>query len=177
MRTHGAARRRPLAAFQDEDRHTLVPWDGAPYDTGNWPTARAHRGHHGQCGQALSSAPSTLYPAGQEVQVRPGTSWCAPSTSASRSGPTSVSPGEAAPPAPRAPPPADDLFKGMAQGRVGISLDHTFRSFLAPGLPIQDDLGRHRLNAQQSADLCEPILNRHRVSSLVITGNRRWTIG
>ena len=60
---------------------------------------------------------------------------------------------------------------------MGISLDHTFRSFPAPGLLIRDDLGLHRLNAQQSADPCEPILNRHRVSSLVITGNRRWTIG
>ena len=36
---------------------------------------------------------------------------------------------------------------------------------------ILDDLGLHRLTAQQSADLYELILNRHRSSSFVITNN------
>ena len=35
-----------------------------------------------------------------------------------------------------------------------------------------DDLGLHRLTSQQSADLYELILNRHRASSFVITSNR-----
>ena len=35
-----------------------------------------------------------------------------------------------------------------------------------------DDLGLHRLTAQQSIDLYELILNRHRVSSFIITSNR-----
>ena len=35
-----------------------------------------------------------------------------------------------------------------------------------------DDLGLHRLTGQQSADLYELIISQHRVSSLVITGNR-----
>ena len=35
-----------------------------------------------------------------------------------------------------------------------------------------DDLGLHRLTTQQSADLYELILNRHRASSFVITSNR-----
>ena len=37
---------------------------------------------------------------------------------------------------------------------------------------ILDDLGLHRLTPQQSADLYELILNRHRASSFVITSNR-----
>ncbi len=67
---------------------------------------------------------------------------------------------------------ADDFFKAMAQARVDNSLDRTFRSFLSPDLLILDDLGLHRLTPQQSADLYELILNRHRSSSFVITGNR-----
>ena len=67
---------------------------------------------------------------------------------------------------------ADDFFKAMAQARVDNSLDRAFRSFLTPDLLILDDLGLHRLTAQQSADLYELILNRHRASSFVITSNR-----
>ena len=67
---------------------------------------------------------------------------------------------------------ADDFFKAMAQARVDNSLDWAFRSFLTPDLLILDDLGLHRLTAQQSADLYELILNRHRASSFVITSNR-----
>ncbi len=59
-----------------------------------------------------------------------------------------------------------------AQARVDNSVDRTFRSFLTPDLLILDDLGLHRLTAQQSADLYELILNRHRASSFVITSNR-----
>ena len=67
---------------------------------------------------------------------------------------------------------ADDYFRTMNQARVDNSLDRTFRSFLTPDLLILDDLGLHRLTAQQSADLYELILNRHRASSFVITSNR-----
>ena len=67
---------------------------------------------------------------------------------------------------------ADDYFRTMTQARVDNSLERTFRSFLTPDLLILDDLGLHRLTAQQSADLYELILHRHRVSSLVITSNR-----
>ena len=51
-------------------------------------------------------------------------------------------------------------------------MDRTFRSFLSPDLLILDDLGLHGLTAQQSADLYELILNRHRASSFIITSNR-----
>ena len=67
---------------------------------------------------------------------------------------------------------ADDFFRAMTQGRVDNSVDRTFRSFLSPDLLILDDLGLHRLSAQQSADLYELIIGRHRVSSFIITSNR-----
>ena len=67
---------------------------------------------------------------------------------------------------------ADDFFRAMGQARVDNSVDRAFRSFLAPDLLILDDLGLHRLTAQQSADLYELIINRHRASSFIITSNR-----
>ena len=67
---------------------------------------------------------------------------------------------------------SDDFFRAMAQAQADNSLERTFRSFLTPDLLILDDLGLHRLTAQQSADLYELILNRHRGSSFVITSNR-----
>ena len=66
----------------------------------------------------------------------------------------------------------DDFFRSMAQARVGNSVERTFRSFLSPDLLIVEDLGLHRLTGQQSADLYELTINRHRVSSFVITSNR-----
>ena len=67
---------------------------------------------------------------------------------------------------------ADGFFRAMTQARVDNSVDRAFRSFLTPDLLILDDLGLHGLTAQQSADLYELILNRHRASSFVITSNR-----
>ena len=67
---------------------------------------------------------------------------------------------------------ADHFFRAMSQARVDNSVDRTFRSFLTPDLLIIDDLGLHGLTVQQSADLYELILNRHRASSFVITSNR-----
>ena len=67
---------------------------------------------------------------------------------------------------------ADDYFRAMGQARVDNSVDRAFRSFLSPDLLILDDLGLHRLTAQQSADLYQLIISRHRVSSFVVTSNR-----
>ena len=67
---------------------------------------------------------------------------------------------------------ADDFFRAMAQARVDHSTDKTFRSFLSPDLLILDDLGLHRLTQQQSIDLYELVIGRHRRSSFVITSNR-----
>jgi len=66
----------------------------------------------------------------------------------------------------------DDYLRDMAQARVDRSEEKTFRSFLAPDLLIIDDLGLHRLTGQQSTDLYELIIGRHRRSSLIITSNR-----
>ena len=43
---------------------------------------------------------------------------------------------------------------------------------LSPDLLILDDLGLYRLTAQQSADLYELIIGRHRASSVVVISNR-----
>ena len=67
---------------------------------------------------------------------------------------------------------ADQYFRELAQARVDHSTEKTFRAFLAPDLLILDDLGLHRLSAQQSIDLYELIIGRHRSSSFVITSNR-----
>ena len=39
--------------FQDEERDTLLPWDGEPYEIADWRTAKVHPDHHIQCQQAL----------------------------------------------------------------------------------------------------------------------------
>lgn len=67
---------------------------------------------------------------------------------------------------------ADKLFVTLAQARVDHTLEKTFRSLLAPDLLILDDLGLHRLTAQQSSDLYEVIISRHRRASFVVTSNR-----
>ena len=67
---------------------------------------------------------------------------------------------------------ADQYFREMAQARADHSSEKTFRGLLAPDLLILDDLGRHRFSAQQSVDLYELLIGRHRSSSFVITSNR-----
>ena len=67
---------------------------------------------------------------------------------------------------------ADAFFRTLAQARIDHTLEKTFRSFLAPDLLILDDFGLQRLGAQQSTDLYELIIARHRNSSFVITSNR-----
>lgn len=66
---------------------------------------------------------------------------------------------------------ADDFSRAMTQARVDNSVDRTFRSFLTPDLLILDDLSLHKLTGQQSADLYEVIIGRHRASSFAITSN------
>jgi DNA replication protein DnaC len=66
----------------------------------------------------------------------------------------------------------DDLLRTLAQARIDHTLEKAFRSFLAPDLLILDDFGLQRLTAQQSTDMYELLIARHRRSSLVITSNR-----
>ena len=67
---------------------------------------------------------------------------------------------------------ADGLFKTLAQARVDHTLEKTMRSFLNPDLLVLDDFGLQKLTAQQSTDLYELIIARHRQSSFAITSNR-----
>lgn len=67
---------------------------------------------------------------------------------------------------------ADAFFRTMAQSRVDHTLEKTFRSFLSPDLLILDDFGLQKLTSQQSTDLYELIIARHRQSSFIITSNR-----
>jgi DNA replication protein DnaC len=67
---------------------------------------------------------------------------------------------------------ADALFKDLAQARVDHSFERAFRRYLSPELLIVDDFGLHRLTAQQSQDLYELVIERHRRSSFIFTSNR-----
>ncbi len=67
---------------------------------------------------------------------------------------------------------ADAFFRTLAQARVDHTLEKTLRSFLNPDLLIIDDFGLQKLTAQQSTDLYELIIARHRHSSFAITSNR-----
>ena len=51
--------------------------------------------------------------------------------------------------------PANRYFREMTRARVGHPDHKTFCSFLSPDLLVLDNLGLHRLDEQQSIDLCE----------------------
>lgn len=67
---------------------------------------------------------------------------------------------------------ADTLLRELAQARADHSFAKVFRAYLAPELLILDDFGLHRLSAQQSSDLYDLVIERHRRSSFVVTSNR-----
>ena len=69
MRVHGTTRRQPLQVFQDEERQTLAPWDGEPYEVTHWRTAKVQPDYHVACQYALYSVPSSLCPPGQRVEI------------------------------------------------------------------------------------------------------------
>lgn len=67
---------------------------------------------------------------------------------------------------------ADTLLRELGQARADHTYEKTFRRYLAPDLLIVDDFGLHRLSAQQSQDLYELVIERHRRASFVFTSNR-----
>jgi DNA replication protein DnaC len=67
---------------------------------------------------------------------------------------------------------SDHLLKMIHQSRADNSTERVLRSLLAPDLLIIDDFGLKRLNAQQSSDFYEVIIERHRRASTVVTSNR-----
>src|SRR6266496_115095 len=68
--------------------------------------------------------------------------------------------------------PLSSLLKELGQARADHTFEPVFRRYLAPELLIVDDFGLHRLTAQQSSDLYELIIERHRRSSFIFTSNR-----
>ncbi len=67
---------------------------------------------------------------------------------------------------------ADQLFKELRQARGDYSLDKALRRLLTPDLLIVDDFALRRLDATQSNDIYEIIVQRHRRSSTIFTSNR-----
>jgi DNA replication protein DnaC len=67
---------------------------------------------------------------------------------------------------------ADDLLKEIRQSRADHSTERVMRRFLAPDLLIVDDFGLRGLDSQQSSDLYEVIIERHRRASTIVTSNR-----
>ena len=67
---------------------------------------------------------------------------------------------------------ADHMFQALHQSRADHSTEKMFRRLLAPDLLILDDFGLRRLTAEQSTDLYEVILERHRRASTILTSNR-----
>ncbi len=69
QRVHGTTRRKPVEVFDTEERQTLLPWDGDPYEVTRWRNAKVQRDHHVTCQHALYSVPSALCPPGQQVEI------------------------------------------------------------------------------------------------------------
>lgn len=67
---------------------------------------------------------------------------------------------------------SDQLLKTIHQSRADNSTERAMRSFLTPDLLIIDDFGLKRLNAQQSSDFYEVIIERNRRASTIMTSNR-----
>ena len=59
----------------------------------------------------------------------------------------------------------------MVQAHIDHSVDKTFHTFLSPDPLILDDLGLHPLDYQQSIDLYQLVIARHRTASFVITSD------
>jgi DNA replication protein DnaC len=67
---------------------------------------------------------------------------------------------------------ADHLLQALHQARADHTTDKVFRRLLAPDVLIVDDFALRRLDAEQSSDFYEVILERHRRASTLVTSNR-----
>lgn len=67
---------------------------------------------------------------------------------------------------------ADVLLRQLHQSRADLSTERAMRRLLAPDLLIVDDFALRRLDPQQSSDVYELIIERHRKSSTIMTSNR-----
>lgn len=67
---------------------------------------------------------------------------------------------------------ADRLFQLLLQARADHSTDQALRRLLTPDVLLVDDFGLRRLDARQSSDFYEVVLERHRRASTIRTSNR-----
>jgi len=67
---------------------------------------------------------------------------------------------------------ARKMFKELFQARADLTFEKTLRRFLSPELLIIDDFGLSQLDASQSSDLYEIVVERHRRTSTIVTSNR-----
>lgn len=67
---------------------------------------------------------------------------------------------------------ADSILKELHQSRADHTTDKVIRKLISIDLLIIDDFGLRRLNHEQSADLYEVIIERHKRSSTLFTSNR-----
>jgi len=67
---------------------------------------------------------------------------------------------------------ADTMLKELRQSRADNSTEKTLRALISPDLLIIDDFGLRRLNAEQSSDFYEVVIERHRRASTIVTSNR-----
>lgn len=67
---------------------------------------------------------------------------------------------------------ADKLFKRLKAARLDASYDEEMRKLHRVDLLILDDLALHRLEAVETSDFYELIVERHRNASTIITSNR-----
>ena len=67
---------------------------------------------------------------------------------------------------------ANRLLSDLGGGRADDTWEKRVQHYLKPHLLILDDFGLQRLTAQQSTDLYELIIARHRKASFVMTSNR-----
>lgn len=67
---------------------------------------------------------------------------------------------------------ADQMLKELYQSAADHSREKAVRRLLAPDLLIVDDFGLRRLDPNQSSDLYEIIIERHRRASTIVTSNR-----
>jgi DNA replication protein DnaC len=67
---------------------------------------------------------------------------------------------------------ADSMFKELHQSRADNSTERVLRKLIAPDLLIVDDFGLRLLDSEQSSDVYEVIIERHKRASTIFTSNR-----
>ncbi len=67
---------------------------------------------------------------------------------------------------------ADRLLQALHQARADHTTEKAMCRLLAPEVLILDDFGLRRLDARQSSDFYEVVLERHRRASTILTSNR-----